>query len=89
MKPVIAALLNFFLPGAGYLLLGHKIPLALMWLLGVIGLTYVENIHTYDKGNLLAQDSTAFGVLFVSVLIMNAAFAIDAYKVGTASKGQE
>ena len=86
MKPKIAALLNFFLPGAGYLLLGHKTPLAAMWLLGVIGLTYVEQIHTYDKGNLQAQDSTAFAVMFVSVLIMNTAFAIDAYKVGTAAK---
>jgi hypothetical protein len=80
MKPKIAALLNFFLPGAAYLLLGHKTPLA------VIGLTYVEQIHTYDKGNLQAQDGTAFAVMFVSVLIMNTAFAIDAYKVGTAAK---
>ena len=86
MKPKIAALLNFFLPGTGYLLLGHKTPLAVMWLVGVIGLTYVEQIHTYDKGNLQAQDGTAFAVMFVSVLIMNAAFAIDAYKVGTAAE---
>jgi len=86
MKAKIAALLNFFLPGTGHLLLGHKVPLAFMWLLGVIGLTYVEQIHVYDKGNLQAQDGTAFAVMFVSVLIMNTAFAIDAYKVGTAAK---
>ena len=36
VKTWIATLLNFFFPGAGYLVLGHKVPMALAWL--VIGL---------------------------------------------------
>ncbi len=84
-KPIGAALLNWFFPGAGYLLLGHKVPLALAWLAGVIGLTYVEQIHTFaGGGNLQATDGTAFAVMFLSVLVMNTAFAVDAFKVGKA-----
>ena len=87
MKPTAAALLNWFLPGAGYLMLGHKVPLALAWLAGVFGLTYVEQIHTFaGGGNLQATDPTAFAVMFVSVLVMNTAFAYDAFQV---AKSQE
>ena len=81
MKSKVAVVLNFFLPGAGYLLLGHKVPMAIMWLLGVIGLSYVEQIHTFANGNLQTQDPTAYWVMFGSVLVMNTAFAIDAWKV--------
>lgn len=28
--------------GGGYLLLGDRVPLAIAWLVGVMGLTYVE-----------------------------------------------
>ncbi len=88
-KTWIATLLNFFFPGAGYLLLGHKVPLAIAWLVGVIGLTYVEQIHTFAAGgNLQATDSTAFGVMFVSVLVMNTAFAYDAFQVAKAQAGE-
>ena len=29
----------------------HKVPMAIMWLLGVIGLSYVEQIHIFENGN--------------------------------------
>ena len=74
-KTWIATLLNFFFPGAGYLVLGHNIPLALAWLVGVIGLTYVEfGIQTAAP--------SYYWPMFASVFLMNTAFAIDAYKVG-------
>ena len=82
MKKWIATLLNFFFPGAGYLVYGHKVPLSIMWLVGVICLTYVEQIHTFSDGaTLQAHDSTAFGAMFVAVFVMNTAFAIDCYRV--------
>lgn len=76
-RTLVATALNFFLPGAGYLLLGHKVPLALAWLVGVIGLTYVElGIQT------AAPDY--YWPMFASVFLMNTAFAVDAFQVGRA-----
>ena len=76
-RTVIATALNFFFPGAGYLLLGHKVPMALAWLVGVIGLTYVElGIQT------AAPDY--YWPMFASVFLMNIAFAVDAFQVGKA-----
>ena len=66
MNKWIPTILNWFLPGLGYIVLKHKIPLAVMWLAGVIGLTYVEQIHIFDGQKLQALDGTAFGVLFAS-----------------------
>ena len=84
MKKWLPTILNFFFPGAGYLVLGHKVPMAIMWLIGVFGLSYVEQIHTFSGGQTLQTlDPTAFGVLFVSVLVMNTAFAIDAFRVAS------
>ncbi len=77
-----ATFLNFFFPGAGYLLLGHRVPLALMWLVAVIGLTYVElGIQTAAP--------SYYWPMFGSVLLMNTAFAIDAYRVGRAKQRGE
>ena len=76
-RTYIATLLNFFFPGAGYLLLGHKVPLALAWLVGVIGLTYVEfGIQTAAPAY--------YWPMFAAVFLMNTAFAADAYQVGKA-----
>lgn len=75
-KVTIATLLNFFFPGAGYLVLGHKMPLAVAWLLGVLGLTYVEL-------SLQALDQRLWGIMFASVFVMNTAFAVDAWRVGS------
>ena len=79
-KTILATLLNFFFPGAGYLVLGHKVPLAIAWLIGVIGLTYVElGIQTAAPAYYLP--------MFGSVFLMNIAFAVDAYQVGKAKAG--
>lgn len=76
----IATLLNFFFPGAGYLLLGHQAPLAVAWLVGVLGLTYVELSVKTAAPHLYLP-------MFVSVLVMNTAFAADAWRVGRARFG--
>ena len=52
-----------------------KTLLALAWLAGVIGLTYVEfGIQTAAPGY--------YWPMFASVFVMNIAFAVDAYRVG-------
>lgn len=77
LRTWIATLLNFFFPGGGYLVLGHKVPLALAWLVGVLGLTYVElGIQTAAPSYYMP--------MFASVFLMNIAFAVDAYQVGKA-----
>lgn len=79
-NPYVVAGANFFLPGAGYLLAGVKRGLAVLWLVGVIGLTYVEF-------GLREPEPTLYAIMFVSVLIMNTAFAIDVYRTVTTSDG--
>ncbi len=77
-NPYVIAAANFFLPGAGYLLAGVKRGLAVLWLVGVIGLTYVEF-------GIRQPEPTLYNIMFASVLIMNTAFAIDVYRTVTAS----
>jgi hypothetical protein len=72
----VATVLNFFLPGAGYLVLGRA--LGVLYLLGAIGLTYVET-------SLQALDPTLWAVMFGAVFVMNTGFAIDAFRLGKAS----
>ncbi len=74
-KTTIATIANFFFPGAGYLILGVKQTLALLWLAGVIALTVVEF-------GIRESEPTLYAVMFVAVLVMNTAFAIDAYRIG-------
>ena len=76
-----ATLANFFFPGLGYLVLGDRLPLAVAWLIGVIGLTYVET-------GLKPLDGSLYAVMFASVFVMNTAFAVDAFRVGKAKLGQ-
>ena len=77
-NPYVIAGANFFLPGAGYLLAGVKRGLGVLWLVGVIGLTYVEF-------GIREPEPTLYNIMFASVLIMNTAFAIDVYRVVTSS----
>ena len=73
MRAILATLANFFFPGAGYLINGRRILRGIGFLVGVIGLTYVE----------LAVKTAApdlYIPMFVSVLVMNTAFAVDAWK---------
>lgn len=78
-NPYVAAVANFFLPGAGYLIAGLKRGLAVLWLVGVIGLTYVEF-------GIREPEPTLYTIMFVSVLVMNTAFAIDVYRMVTTSQ---
>ena len=74
-KTTGATIANFFLPGLGYLILGVKRGLALLWLAGVIALTVVEF-------GIRESEPTLYAVMFAAVFVMNTAFAIDAYQVG-------
>jgi hypothetical protein len=78
-NPYVIAAANFFLPGAGYLIAGVKRGLAVLWLVGVVGLTYVEF-------GIREPEPTLYNIMFVSVLIMNTAFAIDVYRMVTAGE---
>ena len=71
--PIVAAIANFFLPGAGYLIAGIKRALGVAWLLGVIGLTIVEF-------GIRESEPTLWLLMFVSVFVMNTAFAVDVYR---------
>jgi hypothetical protein len=84
-KPLVATTLNWFFPGAGYLYNGEKpLYVSLSMLAGAAGLTYIEQVHDYGGGNLKETDSTAFFIMFGSVLTMNTAVAIDAYQEANA-----
>jgi hypothetical protein len=74
----VATVLNFFLPGAGYLALGRA--LGAPFLLGAVGLTWVET-------SLQALDPTLWAIMFGSVFVMNTGFAIDAFRLGKAALG--
>ena len=70
---MLAAILNFFLPGLGYLVSGQRNPLGFLWLAGAIGLTVVEfGIRT--------SEPSFYWLMFASVFVMNIAFAVDAYR---------
>ena len=73
MNRWIPTVLNFFLPGLGYIVAGIKRGLGVLWLVGVIGLTYVEF-------GIREPEPTLYNIMFASVLIMNIAFAIDVYR---------
>lgn len=75
----IATLANFFLPGLGYILSGHKRLLGVGWLLGAMGLTYVElSIQT--------PLPDVWKVMFGTVFLMNTMFAIDVFQLSSAPK---
>jgi hypothetical protein len=78
----VAAGLNWVLPGAGYAYNGDKpLYVTVPMIAGAIGLTYLEQVHEFDDGKrLLDHDRTAFAVMFGSVLVLNTALAIDAYR---------
>lgn len=78
MNPWIPTVANFFFPGLGYLLAGIKRGLAVLWLVGVLGLTYVEF-------GIRESEPTLYTIMFASVLVMNVAFAVDVYRSVSAS----
>jgi len=78
----LAAGLNFFVPGAGYIYNGNKpLYVSVPMIAGAVGLTYVEQFHKFGDDKTLADhDSTAFGALFAAVFLFNTATAIDAWQ---------
>ena len=78
MKRVAGTALNFFFPGSGYFVVSQdavKKLLGVPWLMGVLGLTYVEL-------SLQPLDQNLYWTMFASVFVMNTAFAIDAWREG-------
>ena len=73
-KVYLATIANFFLPGLGYLIAGVKKGISVLWLVGVIGLTYVEF-------GIREPEPTLYLIMFASVLVMNVAFAVDVYRI--------
>ncbi len=68
----IATAANFFFPGLGWLILGQKRALGLLWLLGMIALTFVET-------SLKVAAPDLYWPMFGAVFAINTAFAIDTY----------
>jgi hypothetical protein len=66
----VATVLNFFLPGAGHLVLGRRVVPGVCWLIGAVGLTGVE---------LSLQGGPLYWPMFASVFVLNTGFAIDTF----------
>ena len=81
-KPWIAAVLNFFFMGAGYLYNGRRAVLGIMLTLAAVGLTYVE---------LGIQEPlpTLYAIMFACVFIANTGLAIDGYREAKAINADE
>ncbi len=79
---IAAVLANFFFPGAGYLIaVPHKRAQGVIWLLGAFGLTYVEQIA-------IGSEHPAFLPMFVTVFVLNTAFAYDVWQEATLLENQ-
>lgn len=71
----LCTVLNFFLPGLGYLIgVPEKRLVGLFFLLGAIGLSVVE-----QGMGLQAALPDAFKLMFAAVFVMNTGFAIDTF----------
>ena len=77
---ILATLANFFLPGLGWIILREKVLLGVAWLVGVIGLTFVET-------SLQTAAPELYMPMFISVFVMNTAFAVDVWKAARARAG--
>jgi hypothetical protein len=69
----IATVANFFFPGLGNIVSGHKRLLGIGWLLGFIALTYVEF-------SIQGPLPTVYWVMFSAVLLINSMFAISLFQ---------
>lgn len=70
-----ALVLNFFLPGLGYLIAVPEQRIAgVFWMIGAIGLTVVE-----QGMNLEATLPDAFKLMFASVFVMNAGHVVSTW----------
>ena len=82
-NPTIAAILNFFLSGAGYLYLGKKRAFGSLVLLGSIAAW----IHYYLAPP--PQNWYDFSILDVGYFIFGVGFAYDAYTLARAERPSE
>jgi uncharacterized membrane protein len=71
-NPWIAAILNFFLMGAGTLYNGRRKAVGLALTVGAILLTYVEL-------NLQTTEPTLWAIMFAAIFIVNTVLAYDGY----------
>ncbi|MFT5819880.1 MAG: hypothetical protein ACI8ZM_001105 [Crocinitomix sp.] len=72
-SPLLAAALNFVLPGAGYLYNGQQHPLLSVGMMaGAVGLTYVEF-------NIKESSPDMYPIMFGSVLVLNTSISIDTF----------
>lgn len=75
-KRVLATALNWFLPGLGYIILGERILQSVFFIVGLVGLTWVEF-------GIKEAAAEYYMPMFISVLVMNTGFAIDAWLLGS------
>ena len=80
--PIVAFLLNFFFPGAGYLYSGKRMLLGVGWLIGAVGLTYVEF-------GIKEAAPAYYWPMFAAVFLMNTMFAIDAWRETKGIRAQQ
>ena len=75
MKRIAATLANWFLPGLGYIILRERILQSVFFIIGLVGLTWVEF-------GIKEAAPSFYMPMFISVLVMNTGFAIDAWLLG-------
>ena len=81
-NPWIAAILNFFLAGPGYIYNGRRRLFGVALTIGAVALTYVEL-------NLQTAAPDLFVVMFATVFLLNTFFAIDGWQEAKAVNANE
>lgn len=72
-NPWIAAGLNFFFMGPGYIYNGRRVDVGIGFTLGAVALTYVElSLKPLDPG--------LYWTMFAAVFLVNTCFAVDGYR---------
>lgn len=80
-KPWLAALLNFFFMGPGYIYNGRRALLGVGWTITALLLTAVEQGPIFaDEKNLQTVSPMAFSLMFGAVFLGNICFAVDGYR---------
>lgn len=80
-NPWIAAVLNFFLMGAGTFYNGRRRAVGIALTLGALALTYVEL-------NLQTAVPSLYPIMFGAVFVINSLLAYDGYTEAKAINGQ-
>ena len=80
-KPIVAALLNFFFMGPGYIYNGKRALFGAGLTVTAILLTIVEQAPVFAGGKgLMDVSPVAFGLMFVGVFLGNTMLAIDGFQ---------